>query len=107
MKGKGRRKRKQRGGNPMVIPAVLTAVNEIAKTIKPASKLKQTKLGKVPVISTILDTLSQMGYGADSTFVTANDGDNSYLKKRVLPIFPDQGQRGPISGSGMVRLTNY
>lgn len=115
----GKRHKKMKGGNPAIIP-ILTAVNEVAKAIKPASRLKQTKLGKVPVLGTILEGLSQMGYGDQlamaktmprpmGQFVTAVDGDMSIYKKRMLPVYPNQGQRSVPAGvrGGGVNLFPY
>lgn len=108
-----RGKKKQYGGNPAVIPAVLTAVNEVAKAIKPASRLKETRLGKVPVLGSILNTLSQMGYGQHGgstfgsysnsygAFVTPTFNDYSVQMKRQLPINNTQGQKSIPSGSSV------
>lgn len=88
---KARKHRKQRGGNPAILP-ILTAANEVAKLIKPATRLKQTRLGKAPVIGTILETLSQMGYGTSGIrYNTPYFEDASYMKRRILPIYPNQG----------------
>jgi hypothetical protein len=86
--------RRQKGGNPAILP-ILTAANEVAKLIKPATRLKSTRLGKVPVIGTILDTLSQMGYGDSIGPYNSGaiEGDTSQFKKRRLPIYPNEGLR--------------
>lgn len=103
---------RQKGGNPAIIP-ILTAVNEVAKIFKPATKLKGTRLGKVPVIGSILEGLSKLGYGEKGSkkqigpFVTAVEADVSQFKKRRLPIYPNQGLNSVITSHGNGKKKGY
>lgn len=115
------KRKKQSGGNPALL-ASLTAANEIAKVLKPATKLKGTKLGSVPIVKDVLEFLSQAGYGqADGfgNFVTVTNNDWSVERKRRLPILKNQGEMsipssssyssygtGKMKGGGL-KLFNY
>lgn len=121
---KSHKKRKhQRGGNPALLtalPTVLGAVNTIAKTVKPATRIldKWPNARKIPIIGALLDGAKQFGYGSSGfgTFNNPNGDSSNYQleKNRRLPLFPNGGLRsGTVSsysgsyGTGSVKLTNY